>query len=663
MTLAKRLILVICALFTLVFIGTLSISISNTRHYLAQQLQISSQDTATSLGKSISSSLVTQDIEKLQSIVNAIYDRGYYSRIQVRTTNGKTLVKREMEQGPIHKVPTWFVQLVALETPVGKQDIISRSFRRIGQVIVSAHPGLAYQKLWHTFSANLWWLGLIGLLSFAAVFFLIRIIMDPISALEAQAQEVAKGNFVIQEKLPTTPELASVAATMNKMSTKVSQMLEAQTELTEQMRTRAYQDTVTGLKNRRYFAEQMDHLIKTPEEFVSGSLMLIEINEFKDYNQQHGYVKADELLVKVGQSLKLICPGIVGICIARVSGASFAVLAPNIGFEQTRELAEKLHTEFEALHLKGKIDDIASIHVGIAFYDGNQNDTELLSMADMALRAAQVKGPNTWHIYDEHKVSQENIRSASAWKKIIKNAIDEKSIVLHYQPVTHTGSNKILHYEVLARMPDQDDNLLAASTFLPMAQRNGLATGIDLVVIEKLFDLMGDENQVQYAVNLCSSSILDSSFIEWLTALLREQPHRAKSIIFEMREYNVTSHLADIRHTIQKLRELGCAFSLDHFGTGSPDFGYLLNTKIDYIKIDGGYINNIEHNDDNRFFLKSIVEIAHGLDIQVIGEYVETETEWKTIKSLNLDGAQGHYIGKPQPDIAPDMQFDELVNQ
>ncbi len=661
MSLAKRLILVICALFALVFIGILSITVSNTRHYMSQQLQISSQDTATSLAKSISDSIVSEDIEKLKSIVNAIYDRGFYSRIHIRTVKGKTLVKREMDSIAIKNVPRWFVSLIELKTPVGKQEIITPSFRRSGQIIVSSHPGLAYQELWQIFTDSLWWLSIIGLLSFSAIFFLIRYLMNPITSLQAQANEISKGNFVIQDEIPSTPELKSVATTMNKMSTKVSQMLEAQTELTEQMRTRAYQDSVTELKNRRYFAEQMDHLIKTPEEFDSGTLMLIEISDFKEYNQHYGYVKADELLFKIGAILKKCSKPVVGICLARVSGASFALLAPNIGFDETKKLADKLHTEFEQLHYMNKIDDQATIHVGISFFDGNQNSTELLSMADMALRAAQVKGPNHWHIYDEQNLSQEPVHSAGAWQKLIKQVIDDKSLVLHYQPVKSIN-NEILHYEVLARLPDQDGNLLNAGTFLPMAQRFGLATAIDLVVIEKLFESMGDENQLHYAVNLSSSSIQDPAFTEWLTALLTDHPHRAQCIIFEMREYSVTSKLNDIKATIHRLRELGCAFSLDHFGSGSPDFGYLLNTKIDYIKIDGGYVHNIERNEDNQFFLKSIVEIAHGLDIKVIGEYVETEVEWHTLKTLNIDGMQGHYIGKPYPDVSGDEENIIKVN-
>jgi len=666
MGLSKRLILVICGLFTLVFIGTLSISISNTRSYLSQQLQINSQDTATSLGKSLSDSIVSKDIAKLTSIIDAIYDRGFYSLIHVQTVNGETLVKREMQQIHIKHVPKWFTDILVLKTPSGRQEIITLSFRRAGQVIVSAHPGIAYKELWNTFTDNLWWLSIVGLISFGTIFLLIRYLMAPILLLEAQANEIAKGNFVIQDILPSTPELNSVASTMNKMSIKVSQMLEAQTELTEQMRTRAYQDSVSGLKNRRYFAEQMDHLIKTPEEFLSGSLMLIEISDFKQYNQKLGYVKADELLVKVGSILKQNSKNIIGACLARVSGASFALLAPNIGFDDTKTLVKKLHGAFELIHNKGIIDDVATLHVGIAFYDGNQDNTELLSMADMALRAAQIKGPNHWHIYDEHNVSQDQIRSASNWRDLIQKVIDEKTLILHYQPVKDINSNEILHFEVLARMPDQNGDLMTASTFLPMAQRNGLAIGIDIVVIEKLFETMGDESQLKYAVNLSSEAIQDGEFIKWLTDLLKTYPHRAESIIFEMREYSATSHLSEIRETIHRLRELGCAFSLDHFGTGSPDFGYLLNTKIDYIKIDGGYVHNIETNEDNQFFLKSIVEIAHGLDIKVIGEYVETEVEWHTLKTLNLDGVQGHYIGRPDADVSnsdstesPDAQVNQ----
>ena len=663
MSLSKRLITVISGLFVLVFIGTFAISVNNIRNYLNKQLQISSQDTATSLAKSISDSLINNDTEKLKSIVDAVFDRGYYSLIDVRKVDGTSYIKRVTENKSIKGVPGWFVKFISLNTPIGKQDIISLSFKRMGTIVVSAHPGIAYHELWQNFTENFWWLCLVGIMAFSSVFFLIRLLLNPLEGMERQANEIAKGNFVIQDVIPSTPELRNVAVTMNKMSTKVSQMLEAQTELTEQMRKRAYQDSVTGLQNRRHFAEQMDHLIKNPEEFDNGSLMLFEISEFKEYNQTYGYLKADELLVKIAQILKRCAANYVNTTIARVGGASFAILTPNLNLSEVKVQAKKLQGEFEQLHEKGKIDDIATVHVGIAFFDGNQDSTELLSMADMALRAAQVKGPNRWHIYDEHNVAHEQILSASAWRELLKDALENKSFELHYQPVKRIKQNDIIHYEVLLRMHSVEGKLVPAGSFLPMAQRLGLGTGIDLFVVETLIESMGDENQERYAVNLCSASIQDEKFIEWLEGLLKKYPQRAHRIIFEMREYSAAMRIDDIRETIHRLRENGCAFSLDHFGTGSPDFGYLLNTKIDYIKIDGGYIHNIEGNDDNKFFLKSIVEIAHGLDIEVIGEYVETEVEYHTIKTLNLDGAQGHYIGKPHPEIAAPNKVDETVNQ
>jgi diguanylate cyclase (GGDEF)-like protein len=506
-------------------------------------------------------------------------------------------------------------------------------------------------------------LSVIGAISFVSVFFLVRILLRPLDSLEEQAKEISEGNFVIQQNMPQTPELLSVAETMNKMSTKVSQMLTAQTELTEKMRVRAYQDALTGLYNRRYFAERLDHLLKTPEEFISGCLMLIEVSNFKDYNQEFGYVKADELLKKVADIITEGSEGITSPTLARVSGASFAVLLPNVQYEDSKDHAQQIHDQFDSLHYKGKIDGIASTHMGVAYYDGNQDSTELLSMADMALRAAQIKGPNVWHMYDDQNMSQEKVHSSSAWRTIIEKVINNRSLELHYQPVKRLSNNEVIHYEVLARLPDKDGNLIMASTFLPMAQRHGLISGIDIVVIEKLLEHMGDENQISYAVNISKTSLEDSEFIEWLSRTLEAHPERAKSIVFETPEYSIASYMDDIRDSIKKIRELGCRFSIDHFGTGSPDFGYLLNTKVDYIKIDGSYVHGIEDSDDNKFFLKSIAEIAHGLDIEVIGEYVETEQEWKTLSELNMDGGQGHYIGRPTADLTPDDMLGESVNQ
>ncbi len=660
MSLSKRMVLAMTLLILVVFIGTLSISVITTRNYLNQQLQITSQDTATSIGRSVADSIAKQDKEKLQVILSAIFDHGYYSKIEIRNMDGEVLAVRRQKK-PSHKnVPDWFVNFIPLTVPTGRQEIISSDFIQLGEVLVSAHPGLAYKELWDTFVRNVYWVLIAGLLALGTVLWLIRYLLKPLRNLEHQANEIAAGNFVVQQDLPDTPELRRVVSTFNRMSVKVSKMLQAQTELTERMRVRAYQDALTGVNNRRYFAEQLDHLLKTPEEFVSGALMLVEISDFKSYNQKHGYIKADELLKETAEILSANAARISNTCLARVSGASFSLLAPNVNIDEIKALADSLKADFESLHSRMKIDGIATIHIGIAVYDGNQDSAELLSMADMALRAAQVRGPNSWHIYDEPNLTQSNIRGASAWKQVIKTMIREKNLTLHFQPVKSLTDMQIMHYEVLARMPDVDGNLVNAGTFLPMVQRHGMASGVDLVIIEKLLDVMGDENQVKYAVNISRASLEDGRFIDWLVDTIGQFPGRAQSLIFEVQEYSVASHLATIRENIDRIRAIGCEFSLDHFGSGSPDFGYLLNTKIDYIKIDGSYIHSINHNEDNRFFIKSITEIAHGLDIQVIGEYVETAQEWKTLQQLNLDGALGHFVGKPYADIAPeDTLFEE----
>ncbi len=654
MSLSNRLIIFIGSLFLLVLVGTLTISVTNTRSYFNNQLKITSQDTATSLGKSIASALARNDSAELKSIIKAVFDRGQYSVIEVTDPKGATLEMLQQKPVTVQNVPQWFITLVPLQVPHGRQGLVASNFSQLGFLNITVHPGAAYAELWETFSDNLWWLFFIGTLAVVTTVLLINHLLKPLSALENQANEIAKGHFVVQETLPASPELHKVTDTMNKMSTKVSQMLEAQTELTERMRTRAYQDALTGLNNRRHFAEQLEHLLKTPEEFLNGALFLIEVNSFKEYNEKHGYIKADELLKKVAEILSSTSRTITGLQLARVSGASFAILAPNLDIAEIQKLAQALHQQFDVLHHKGKIDKVATTHIGIAIYDGGQDGSDLLSMADMALRAAQIKGANIWHIYDEQNISRENIRTASAWKGILQQMLDTRNLILHYQPVRTCKGNDILHYEVLARMPDQDGNLLMANTFVPMAQRHGMGTGLDILVIEKLLEVMGDENQVKYAINLSRSSLQDHAFIEWLTRTLREYPERAQSIIFEIHEYSATSHLMRVKDNIQRIRDLGCAFSLDHFGTGSPDFGYLLTTRIDYIKIDGSYVHNLHRNEDNHFFLKSITEIAHGLDIQVIGEYVEKIEEWDALKKLHFDGGQGHFIGKPYADIAPD---------
>ena len=234
MTLSKQLMIIILVLFLFVFLGTFFISIDNTRNFIQNQLSSHAQDTATSLGLSLSPHMANDDLPTMGRMVDAIFDRGYYKQLSVDTIAGKNIISRD---NPLHieGIPTWFIDLVPLETPRGEALIMS-GWNQAGNIYVYSHPGYAYEELWKNTVATFWWFSgsacaalLLGLIA-------LRFVLKPLRAVETQAEAICNRVYGLQENIPWTRELRRMVEAMNKMARKVKQQFIEQTALTEKLR-------------------------------------------------------------------------------------------------------------------------------------------------------------------------------------------------------------------------------------------------------------------------------------------------------------------------------------------------------------------------------------------------------------------------------------------
>lgn len=634
----------------LLFVGTLGIVINNTRIYLDDQMYSHAEDTATSLGLSLKPALESGDIPLVETMVNAIFDPGYYREITIRRPDGSAMVERELPVR-IAGVPQWFVRLVPLDTPTAEREL-SAGWQIAGTITVVSHPGYAYRELWSVAVDTFWWfLGgflLVSLLLGVSL----RIVLRPLRAVEAQALAICDRRFPVQEEVPRTRELNRVVTAMNRMTRKVEQMLADQTELTENMRRQANEDPVTGLANRRSFDARLNDLMESRETFMTGALFLCQLREFKGYNDRHGFEAGDALLREWAGALRQVFAGRGDSILARLGGGNFAVVVRDVEPEAAEALGEALSTELGRLQSRGCYDDPDAGHAGIAYYHGEETVSELLSRADMALRSAVRKGANAWALYDESTVTRSDVHTASEWLARLRDVIENRRIILHYQPVKQRRDEGILHFEVLARIAGNADETLPAGVFIPMAERHGLGPAFDKVVVDSVIErLARDDGGPVLAVNLSPASVHDPGFADWLVERLKQAPGQARRIVLEAPEYGVTSDHAAAERFIQAIAATEAGFGLDHFGVGAVSFGYLKRFKLAYIKIDGSYIRGIDGTVDNQFLVQSVADIAHGLDIQVIAESVETEPEWRVLERLHVDAGQGYYVGRPGDDF------------
>lgn len=649
MTLSRRLAMLVVVLLLLVFIGTFFTSVRNTRDFLEAQLGSHAQDTATSLGLSISSHLANGDQASIDSMSDAIFDRGYYRMLTVEDAAGK-LVKRLELPVKIDGVPAWFISAFQLDTPVGEASVMS-GWTQAGKVVIQSHPGYAYIQLWDNAKDTAVWFLLSAIFILLFGMALLRWLLQPLRRIEWQADSICNREFPVLEDLPKTPDLRRIMEAMNRMSVKVKRMISELESLVERLRRQAYQHPVTGLDNKRRFMDIVTDRLESDETFMQGALYLVQLKSFKEYNDREGYQAGDDLLLEVAKGLNKTAADIPKHTLAHLAGADFGLLVEDCTMEESKDICRKISAVLANLYGTGRPGSPDVAHICAAYFDGRQGLKELFSQADMALRSAQAQEANSWQLTAPADLDHGVIRGAAQWRLFIKDALEQDKLVLLYQPVVACPGRQLMHQEVLVRIHDPDsDELIPAGVFLPVAESVGLAPEIDKAVVTRVVNrLASDPNKdTNFAINLSPQSLSDAEFTAWLGQCVAQHADIAKRLIFELPEYGAINRLPELKALIERVGRFGAVFSLDHFGRSFSSLAYLRSLKVHYLKIDGSYLRTLEGNMDHQFFIQALTDIAHGLDIQVIAETVESEEVWAMLPSLHLDGAQGYYIGRPE---------------
>jgi len=649
MTLYKQIVFVIVLLSVLILAGTIVINVHNTRDYLQTQLESHAQDTATSLGLSLSPQMANNDIATMISMVDAIFDRGDYENITLRRIDGEEISTRNIKV-TIEGVPQWLFDWVELNAPEANAIIMS-GWNQAGEVYVKSHPGFAYQTLWQTIQNMLWWFtGLTVVLLFLAGI-AVRMLLRPLERLEAQTVAVSNRIFDEISEVPRTRELRNVIKAMNYMTGKVKQMFEEQSESTERLRSLSFIDSLTGLHNRRYFDAALNSNLNESTEQHDGALILIQILDLHGANQRLGFEKGDAIIKMAGEIIQNCIGEALDNVTARMSGGDFAAMIENASEEQAGEYAEDICQQLMRLSTEGLLDSDQVCNLGITTFATGMKYGDVLSRADSALQTARAQGVNNWAAYVTPAEEDISIPGRQAWQTIVREAVASENVVLHAQPVVEIGDrNVLMHREILLRLPGPDDVLWTAGMFLPIAEQIGQARDLDQIVIKKVLAELGQASTVSHlAINISAASLHQPDFTEWLDSVLAEADKSKQSIVFELSETTVVRELDRVHTLAEVVRQRGFGFAVDHFGRGMSAFGYLQSLRPDYVKIDGLYMADVANSQDDQFFVSSLCKVAHSLDITVIAELVENDAQVEALKALGVDGVQGYGIGRPAP--------------
>ncbi|WP_277964910.1 cyclic di-GMP receptor LapD [Pseudomonas sp. RIT-To-2] len=646
MSLLKQLFLAICLFLVVAFSGSFFVGLENSREQLVSQLRSHAQDAATALGLSLAPHV--DDPAMVELMVSSIFDSGYFSRIRVvNLADNSTLVERAAEPGT-GEVPGWFVDLVNLR-PQGGDALVMRGWEQAARVEVQSNPQFALAKLWETAIGSLAWLALCGLLSAIFGGWLLRKQLRPLDNMVNQANAISHREFLTLPRIPRTPELRRVVLAMNQMVEKLKALFAEEAARSEKLREESYQDSLTGLANRRLFDTQLtNHLIVT-EQNSEGFVLMVRVNDLAGLNQRLGGQRTDGLITEVGEVLKQLLqePRRSRWTAARNRGGEFSLLAPGITADDARGLADDLSRQLQNFYLTGASDCTPVAHIGAVAYKPGEAPNTVYMHLDQALTEAQNQ-PQAWSVLAHFNGAP--IQNPNQWRAWIDEALQQRKLKLYFQPVVPCAEpGQILHHKVLARLLDTEGQAVAAGHFLPWIERLGWSARFDLAMLEHTLDYL-QEHPHPLALSLSGTTLRREEYLTPILDLLKANPGQAHLLTLEADEHHLPPP-EQLQALSQAIRDTGYRLGLQHFGGRFSQIGNLTHLGLAYLKIDGSYIRAIDQQGDKRLFIEAIYRATNSIDMPLIAEMVETAGELEVLKELGLHGAMGRLIGAPAAQV------------
>lgn len=424
-------------------------------------------------------------------------------------------------------------------------------------------------------------------------------------------------------------------------------------ELTKKMTWQAIHDSLTGLLNRNEFERNLKHLILSAQnEARVHALLYLDLDQFKLVNDTCGHAAGDALLKQLSFLLQqqVKNPDVL----ARLGGDEFGVLLHDNDMQAAYAQAEAIRQVVNDFRFSwdANVFEIG-VSIGLTLIEhGMKNINDILGHADVACYAAKDLGRNRIHAYKPNDSEMARRRSEMQWVSEINQALEEDRFVLYQQKIQPVDFRQTGHaIEILLRMLDRDGNIIPPYNFLPSAERYNLMPAIDRWVIEHTFKFL-DQKKSEYhhvAINLSGMSLADENLLDFIKSKIDKYKIRPGMICFEITETAAISNLSKAVDFINVLKTEGCSFALDDFGSGLSSFTYLKTLPVDYLKIDGSFVKDMETDPIDRAMVSAINAIGHVMDITTIAEFVENDRILAILSAIGVDYAQGYGIHKPEP--------------
>lgn len=436
----------------------------------------------------------------------------------------------------------------------------------------------------------------------------------------------------------------------DQLEEKVDERTRELAELASKFEHQACHDTLTGLANRMTFDNRLQYAVSQAKRHGGRvSILFLDLDRFKVINDTLGHGIGDRLLMQVSERLRVCLRE--SDTLARLGGDEFAILlmdvdpdgAGEVGTKAIYAISEPMQIDGHHLHLTAS--------VGISLFPGDGGDAAtLLRNADTAMYRSKDQGRNRLTFFAQEM--NERVERRLVLENKLRQAIIDSKLYLHYQPKWDCHSLKVVGVEALLRWDDEDEGTVSPTEFIPLAEECGLIGAIDLWVLEaacrELLSLYeGADPEIQLSVNFSPLHFARPDIFEDVAQALETTGFPGNRLELEITESVIGPDVEDAYKQLRAIRDLGVEISIDDFGTAYSSLSRLKQMPLNTLKIDRSFIQDLGRDVDDETLVRTIITMAHNLNLKVVAEGVETQEQYQFVKQYNCDTVQGYLYGKP----------------
>ncbi|MBZ9613817.1 EAL domain-containing protein [Rheinheimera maricola] len=469
-------------------------------------------------------------------------------------------------------------------------------------------------------------------------------------------QQLESAVSAVASKLELTKwQKAETIDVVSQIAAQVDQLLKRELEVRHLVRVQGLVDHELAVGNRVFFESKLQHYLSDQSEASFGAIYIIQL--YYQDKTQSGMQQVSQLKGCI-DVLHGIAAGYADTVIARLSDTDLVLLVAGISPKDMEKLGDRMAVLLSRASCFAGCAEQDILHIGYAAYQREQTSYQILSEADMALKTAQLHGPNAAFGFVQNEDKPE-VKGSVWWRSELNKALQEQRFVLGFQPVFSWHDQEILQHEVLVRLQSSDDVQVPAAVFLPMAYNCGLTSQIDQHVLIKAAKICAADvgNYNRCSVNISVQSLLEPQWWQWLEHSILSGQLEPKQLAIEISEHHLLKHYKQLRRGLLKLHKLGFTLIVDQVGLAIDNALYIDDLPLESVKLHPSVVRNIDQHLEQQLFVRGLIATFAGKSIRVLATGIELAAEWQVLQKLGIAGGQGFHFSKPLNQIITHNQL------